>query len=187
MVKPGELDLVLRAHRLASRSTHRLFLVLVPDDEAQGPDYARAAREAGFRVAIWSEGEVPGEATQILLADTRGDMGLWYRLSPIAFMASSLFPEHGGSDPYEPAALGSAVLSGPETGRYAAAYTRLAEGGAARIVRDAETLAAAVSRLTAPDQAAAMAHAAWMLATEGAEATDRLLTLMGRALDGEVI
>lgn len=187
MVMPGELDLVLKAHRLASRATHRLFLVLVPDDEAQGPDYARAAREAGFRVAVWSEGEAPGEATQILLADTRGDMGLWYRLSPIAFMASSFSPGHGGSDPYEPAALGSAVLSGPETGRYAAAYTRLAEGGAARIVRDADALASAVSRLTAPDQAAAMAHAAWMLATEGAEATDRLLTLIGRALDGEVI
>ncbi|MGR3455309.1 3-deoxy-D-manno-octulosonic acid transferase [Pseudooceanicola sp.] len=187
MVMPGELDLVLRGHRLASRATHRLLLIIVPDDEAAGPDYAAAARAAGFRVAVWSEGEFPGEATQILLADTRGDMGLWYRLSPIALMGSSFGPGDGGSDPYEPAALGSAILSGPETGRYAAAYERMITGGAARIVKDADTLSAAVARLTAPDQAAAMAHAAWMLATEGAEATDRLLHLIGRALDGEVI
>lgn len=187
MVMPGELDPVLRAHRLASRATHRLLLILVPDDEDQGPEYTRAARAAGFRVAVWSEAEMPGEATQILLADTRGDMGLWYRLAPIAFMGSSFSPGHGGSDPYEPAALGSAILTGPETGRYSDAYDRMATGGAARTVRDAETLSAAVARLTAPDQAAAMAHAAWMLATEGAEATDELLHLIGRALDGEEI
>jgi len=187
MVMPGEIDLVLKAHRLASRSTHRLLLILVPDDEDQGADYIAAARAAGFRVSVWSQDEMPGEATQILLADTRGDMGLWYRLSPIAFMASSFGEGHGGSDPYEPAALGSAILSGPETGRYKAAYERMATGHAARIVRDAEGLAAAVARLTAPDQAAAMAHAAWMLATEGAEATDRLLHIVTRALDGETI
>lgn len=187
MVMPGEIDLVLRAHRLASRSTHRLLLIIVPDDEAAGPDYAAAARAAGFRVAVWSEGELPGEATQILLADTRGDMGLWYRLSPIALMGSSFSPGHGGSDPYEPAALGAAILSGPETGRHAAAYERMVAGGAARIVKDAEALSAAVARLTAPDQAAEMAHAAWALATEGAEATDALLQLIGRALDGEDI
>ena len=52
MVMPGEIDLVLRAHRLASRSTHRLLLIIVPDDEAAGPDYAAAARAAGFRVAV---------------------------------------------------------------------------------------------------------------------------------------
>lgn len=187
MVMPGEIELVLRAHRLASRSTHRLLLILVPDDEDQGANYTAAARAAGFRVSVWSEGEMPGEATQILLADTRGDMGLWYRLSPIAFMASSLGEGLGGSDPYEPAALGSAILSGPETGRYRAAYERMATGHAARIVRDAEGLAAAVARLTAPDQAAAMAHAGWMLATEGAEATDRLIQTVSRALDGETI
>lgn len=187
MVRPAELETVLRAHRLASRATHRLLLILVPDDEAAGPRYHAAARGAGFRTAVWSEGEYPGEATQILLADTRGEMGLWYRLSPITFMGSSLVEGEGGSDPFEPAALGSAILSGPENGRHLPLYTRMAAAGAARIVRDPDTLAAAVSRLTAPDQAATMAHAAWTLSTEGAEATDRLLALVGRALDGEPV
>ncbi len=183
MVRPDELDSVLRAHRLSTRSTHRLLLILVPDDEADGRAFAATIRDAGWRTSIWSEGDMPGETTQILLADTRGEMGLWFRLAPIAFMGGSLTPGHRGSDPCEPAALGAAILSGPNAGRHLAMYERLTSEGAAKIVRDSETLAKAVSRLTAPDQAATMAHAAWTVATEGAEATDKLLDQIEALLD----
>ncbi|OWU85740.1 hypothetical protein ATO6_02150 [Oceanicola sp. 22II-s10i] len=183
MIQRDELEQVLEAHRQASRSIHRLLLILVPDRVEDGPAFAEVVHGAGWRVARWSDGEHPTEATQVLLADTFGDMGLWYRLSPISFMGSSLTAGHGGSDPYEPAALGSAILYGPNMGRYLPGYRRLAEAGAARIVRDPATLSAAVSRLTAPDQAATMAHAAWSVATEGAEATDRVVDMVQDILD----
>ncbi|WP_375688373.1 3-deoxy-D-manno-octulosonic acid transferase [Pseudooceanicola sp. LIPI14-2-Ac024] len=185
MVDEAEIDTVLRAHRQASRANHRLLLILVPREESQGPAARAALKDEGFRHVCWSETELPGEATQVLLGDTHGDMGLWYRLSPIAFMGSSLVAGKGGCNPYEPAALGSAILSGPNTDSYLADYEKMVREGAARIVRDAPGLAAAVTRISAPDQAAAMAHAAWALATEGAEATDELLTLVGDALDGQ--
>jgi len=98
-------------------------------------------------------------------------------------MASSLMPGAGGRDPYAPAALGSAVLYGPNVSRYMGAYSRLAAAGAARIVKDAPTLQAAVIRLTAPDRAAQMAHAAWEVISDGAEATDSLLALVEDTLD----
>ena len=106
-----------------------------------------------------------------------------YRLAPVTFLGGSLVSGVGGRDPFEAAALGSAILYGPNVGRYLAAYSRLASVGAARIVKDAETLAGAVQRLSAPDQAAAMAHAAWEVVTQGAEATDRLLDLLQDTLD----
>jgi 3-deoxy-D-manno-octulosonic-acid transferase len=67
--------------------------------------------------------------------------------------------------------------------RYLASYARLANAGAARLVRDADTMAAALTLLTAPDQTAAMAHAAWEVSTAGAEVTDRVLELITDTLD----
>lgn len=183
MAQMGEVGIITGAHRRASRYAPRFLLILVPDDENDGPNMLRRLRAEGWRVAVWSEGEVPTETTQILLADTRGEMGLWYRLAPITFMASSLLSHGGGRDPYEPAALGSAVLYGPNITRYLEAYSRFAAQGAARIVRDAETLAAALGRLIAPDQAASMAAAAWRVATDGAEVTDQVLDLVQDTLD----
>ena len=183
MAQPGEIPLILAAHRAALRSAHRRLLILVPDDPGQGDAMTESLRNEGWRSAQWSRGEYPDETTQILVADTRGEMGLWYRLAPISFMASSLEAGHGGQDPFEPAALGSAILHGPNVSRHMSAYARLSGAGAARLVRDADTLAAAITLLTAPDQAAAMAHAAWEVATAGAEVTDRVMELIQDTLD----
>jgi 3-deoxy-D-manno-octulosonic-acid transferase len=179
----AETEAMLRAHRLSLRGAHRQLLVIVPELESDGDAIEAQLVESGWRYARWSRGEDPTEATQILLADTEGEMGLWYRLAPVTFLGGSLATGIGGRDPFEPAALGSAVLYGPNVGRHLSAYSRLASAGAARIVKDAETLASAVQRLSAPDHAAAMAHAAWEVVTQGAEATDQLLDLIQDTLD----
>jgi 3-deoxy-D-manno-octulosonic-acid transferase len=183
MVQPAEVPIITAAHRTALRSAHRRLLIIVPDTPAEGEPITESLRAEGWRVAQWSKGDTPDEACQILVADTRDDMGLWYRLAPITFMASSLVAGHGGQDPFEPAGLGSAILYGPNVSRHMTAYTRLASAGAARLVRDADTMAAAVTLLTAPDQAAAMAHAAWDVTTAGAEVTDRVMELIQDTLD----
>ncbi|WP_323783884.1 3-deoxy-D-manno-octulosonic acid transferase [Thalassovita sp.] len=183
MVQHDEIDIVSQAHRSAMRFAHRQLLILVPDDETKGPQIARELRARGWTVAEWSQGDYPEETTQILLADTRGEMGLWYRLSPITFMGSSLLSGHGGRDPYEPGALGSAILYGPNVSRYLPGYSRFSAAGAARIVRDADTLASAVTQLSAPDQAAAMAHAAWEVSSSGAEVTDAVIEMIQDELD----
>lgn len=183
MVQVAELDTVLDAHREVSRLAHRSLLILVPDDLSDAEAIRARLDAQGWRYIAWSEGAVPSETTQIILADTRGEMGLWYRLAPISFMGSSLVAGQQGSDPNEPAAHGSAILYGPHVGRYLRRYARYAESGAARIVRDTATLAAAVQRLIAPDQAAAMAHAAWEVASKGAAVTDRILDMVLDRLD----
>ncbi|QIE46365.1 3-deoxy-D-manno-octulosonic acid transferase [Pseudohalocynthiibacter aestuariivivens] len=183
MVQPGELDDILRAHRTASKLAHRLFLVLVPDDLSQTGHFIETLREGGWRHVVWSEGGMPEETTQVLLADTRGEMGLWYRLATITLMGSSLKAGQQGRDPNEPAAHGSAIMHGPNVGRYLSDYSRYAEAGAACVVRDADTLSAVLARLIAPDQSAAMAHAAWDVASASAQVTDQILDLIHDTLD----
>lgn len=183
MAQPEEAETILEAHRVSSRMAHRQLLILVPDDETRGPEFSAALRRQGFVVAVRSAGELPDEGTQVLLADTRGEMGLWYRLAPVTFMASSLMPGVGGRDPFEPAALGSAILYGPNVSRYLAAYRRFANAGAARIVKDSDTLAAALQQLAAPDRVAQMAAAGWEVASEGAEVTDSIIELLQDMLD----
>ena len=182
-VQPDELPVITEAHRAALSLAHRLLLVITPDDPSDEPGFAAALDDEGWRVARCARAERPVETTQVMLAEGTAEMGLWYRLAPIAFIGSSLVAGAGGRDPYAPAALGSAVLYGPNVSRHLGAYSRLAEAGAARIVKDAPTLQAAVTRLTAPDRAAQMAHAAWDVVSQGAEATDSLLALIEDTLD----
>ena len=183
MIQPDEINAVAAAHRAALKSAHRLLLVVVPDSEDSHAAIAGALDAQGWRVAHWSRGERPAEATQVLLADTARDLGLWYRLAPVSLIGSSLEPGHGGRAPHAAAALGSAILHGPNVGGHRAAYARLADAGGARMVRDADTLAAALTQVSAPERAAEMAHAAWEVVTAGAEVTDRLIALAQDALD----
>lgn len=180
---PEEARDVLQAHRQASRLAHRLLLVVVPADAAAAAQIAPLVAKAQMRVCDWDAGDTPDENTQVLLTRSPEDLGLWYRLAPLAFLGGSLAPGTGGTDPFEAASLGTAVLYGPNVGNHLEAYSRLVGAGAARIVRDADSLGAAVSHLVAPDQAAAMAHAGWDVISSGARLVDRLLAEIVEILD----
>lgn len=178
-----EVETVLEAHREITKLSHRAMLIMVPARLTQTSQFKAALDASGLRYIEWSSGEFPQETTQVILGDTDGEMGLWYRLAPISFMGGSLFPGAPGSDPNQPAAHGSAILYGPYTEERREAYARFSEAGGARIVRDAETLATAVKRLIPPDQSATMAHAAWDVASRSAALTDKIAEKIHAHLD----
>ncbi|MFD2739674.1 3-deoxy-D-manno-octulosonic acid transferase [Sulfitobacter aestuarii] len=181
-VLPQELSTILSAHCRALKLSHRLLLILLPADPADCDAMASQAGDRDFRTLRWGD-EYPDDFTQIVIADDPGDIGLFYRIAPVSFLGSSLLADRGGVDPFEAAALGSAILYGPKVRRFLPSYTRLAAAGAARIVNDADALGTAVSRLIAPDQAATMAHAGWDVISEGAALTDKVIDLVQDALD----
>ena len=84
----------------------------------------------------------------------------------------------------EPAALGSAILYGPQSGPHGVAYGRLGAARAARMVASAGDLAQALGDLLSPDRAARQAQAAWAVASEGAEVTHRVMTAIRAIMDG---
>ncbi|MEZ5911211.1 MAG: glycosyltransferase N-terminal domain-containing protein [Paracoccaceae bacterium] len=170
-----EEETVIAAHRSAMRLAHRLLLILVPADPERAEALAeRLEADQNLNVARRSAEEEPAEEVEVYLADTDGEMGLWYRLAPITYMGGTL---SSGSrrHPFEPAALGSALIHGDATAPYGEGYQRLGEAGGARKVRKPGDLAEAVGDLLAPDRAAALAHGAWAVATSGAEATDAVM------------
>ncbi|MEO9821769.1 MAG: glycosyltransferase N-terminal domain-containing protein [Paracoccaceae bacterium] len=183
MVTLDELPTVLSAHRMAVKRAHRLLLVLEPNSADDIDVFKATVAKENLRAMSWSDGEIPSESCSILLADTNEETGLWLSVSPVSFLGRSLTAGAKGTDPYEAAAHGSAILYGPNVGQYLNSYSRLAEVGAARIISDDLSLGNAVSRLIAPDQAASMAMAAWDVITVGAAATDRVIDLVNTALD----
>ncbi|KUF12748.1 3-deoxy-D-manno-octulosonic acid transferase [Pseudoponticoccus marisrubri] len=182
-VPASEAHDVLSAHRRAVRLAHRLLLVLVPADAADSALMAETAAAMQMRVCDWENGEMPDENTQVILTRDDDELGLWYRLAPLVFLAGSLRTGASGQDPFEAASLGSAILYGPHVRRHLPAYGALVEAGAARIVRDADSLGAAVSNLVAPDQIAAMAHAGWDVVSSGAKLVDRVIADCCEMLD----
>ncbi len=181
-VADAEIEPILDTHAEALRRTHRLLLILVPEDPAAGPALREAVHDHGFVAGLRSAGEDPAHDTQIYIADTEGEMGLWYRLAPVSFLGQSL-EATGGINPFEAAALGSAIIHGPNVRRYRRAYGRLASAGATRMVRGAGQLGEALDALLAPDYAAEMALAAWKVCSSGAEVSDRAIDLVLTALD----
>ena len=108
--------------------------------------------EKGLVVARRTRGDAITAETDVFLGDTIGEMGLYLRLTEIAFVGRSLSAE-GGQNPLEPAMLGCAVLSGPQVSNFRESYQRLVRKGSARIIRDAEMLAKAVHFLMSNDVA----------------------------------
>jgi 3-deoxy-D-manno-octulosonic-acid transferase len=165
----------LTAHRTIAEAAPEVLLLLVPRQPARGPEIAEAARAAGLTPALRSEGTLPDPATQVYIADTIGELGLWYRLAPAALIGGSFGPVNG-HNPWEPARLGCAILHGPNTANFAADYAALHAAGAARLVRTAPDIAAA---LADPDLAR-MAETAGALADTHAEgARDLARVLVG--------
>ena len=87
-----------------------------------------------------------------------------------------------GRNPFEPAALGSAIVHGPNTAPYPDAYARLGAASASRQVATPAELSDAVCDLIAPDRAAILAHNAWSVSSGGAEVAERVVRLMSAAL-----
>jgi 3-deoxy-D-manno-octulosonic-acid transferase len=166
---PGEEAIVAEVHRRLTARWPGLTTILVPRHPVRGSDWA-AALGCGRRGA----GAQPTHGA-MYIADTLGELGLWYRLAPIAFVGGSLVAR-GGQNPLEPARLGAAVLFGPDLGNFAEIADRLVAGGAARRVRNADDLAATIDRLLADETARkAMSEAALAAAASEAAVIDRVL------------
>ncbi|MGI6247147.1 MAG: 3-deoxy-D-manno-octulosonic acid transferase [Pseudochelatococcus sp.] len=157
---PGEDELILEAHRLLTPAYPALLTIIAPRHPERGADIAALAAARNLPAGLRSAGVLPERHFAVHVADTIGELGLFYRLAPVAFIGGSLVP-HGGQNPIEPAKLGTAILHGPHVRNFADVYAALDQAGGAWPVDSAETLAGAVyALLSQPAQARAMTRAA---------------------------
>ncbi|MBP0481299.1 3-deoxy-D-manno-octulosonic acid transferase [Sagittula salina] len=151
----GEEQTVLQAHRAARQREPDLRLVLAPRHPRRAPEIRAMIEAAGLSAGQRSRGDRP-EVGDVYLADTMGEMPLWYAGCGRVFVAGSL-TDRGGHTPYEPAAFGAALIHGPDLRNFRAAYDRLEAASAALCITDAEELAKALNALRSRQQAAGQA------------------------------
>jgi 3-deoxy-D-manno-octulosonic-acid transferase len=175
---PGEDEVIAAVHRRLATRLPRLLTLIVPRHPGRGARIARMLAGGGLSAALRSSGESLGETTSVYVADTVGELGLFYRLAPVAFIGGSLVA-HGGQNLLEPAKLGCAVVHGPDMANFAAIAAEMRAAGATETAGDAPAIAAAIGRLLTDDALRAQrVTAATRVAEHKAHILDTVVTAL---------
>ena len=180
---PGEEALALEVFGFLKDRPERPLLVLVPRHPERGEQVEALARAQGLAAARRAADQPLTEATEVYVADTLGELGLWFRVARVAFVGGSLVERIGGHNPLEPARLGCPVISGPYVDNWRGVYAELVGERAVRRVEGVGGLAGGFAEALA-DPAELRAEAARARAFAAAQggvveaAAVRLLALL---------
>lgn len=185
-VPPSEEEVVLAAHHAALRQSHLALLILLPSDPSRIDALVKRIEESGLAVARRDLDEEPIEEVQVFIVDSISELGLYYRLAPVSFMGGTLSGDDEKSrHPFEPAALGSAIVHGPEIGRFSDAWQQLMDAKASRSLTTVDEIVSSAIELSQPEIVAGLANAAWNVSTRGAavsiEVSETVLSYLERA------
>ncbi len=123
-IHPGEEEMLAQAQKTLQKSHPDLLLIVIPRHAHRGDQFASRFTACGLSVAQRRKQQQLSARTNIYLADTMGEMGLFYRLAKICFMGGSLVP-HGGQNPLEPARLKCALIHGFHIDNFREIYSGL--------------------------------------------------------------
>lgn len=149
---PGEEEMLVKTHKTLAGFFPGLLTVIVPRHPDRGNAVAAVVAGAGLRLAQRSREELPSASSDIYVADTMGELGLFYRFSPIVFVGGSLVP-HGGQNPIEAIKLGASVVHGPHVFNFADVYEALDKAGGGRVAATPEALVKHLGQLLADPKA----------------------------------
>jgi len=169
---PGEEEIFLEAHKTLAGFFPGLLSVIVPRHPDRGAAVAGLVAAMGLRVALRSREELPTATSDIYVADTMGELGLFYRFAPIVFMGGSLVAR-GGQNPIEAVKLGASIVHGPHVFNFADVYQALDQAGGARQADSQEALVKQLGQLLADPQAREICVAA----------SERVVEQLGGALE----
>ncbi len=182
---PGEDEIVLKAQKTLQARYPGVMLILVPRHPERASDIEVQIAEAGLNGTRRSIGGTIDGTTQVYLADTLGETGLWYALSPLTCLCGSFTPV-GGHNPFEPAHAGSAVLHGPLYANFSQVYADMDAAGAAQQVADAAALTRALDHLLGhPAALHQMGQSAQRFVSKQADAMDQIAQDLSKALSLE--
>lgn len=162
----GEEHLAFAAQAVLKTSYPNALLIVAPRHSNRAEEIAKLASQ-GPAFAQRSRNQAITPQTSIYLADTMGEMGIFFSLAGVALMGGALKPNIGGHNPIEPARLGAYVLSGPHAYNFKEAYEAVIQHQAGQMLKDdhPRTLAMAVeSALKAKRDRTQLAerNAAWL-------------------------
>nr|WP_158044625.1 3-deoxy-D-manno-octulosonic acid transferase [Skermanella pratensis] len=179
---PGEEAIAADVHTALRDRLPGLLTVIVPRHPQRGGEVSGLLDERGLASAVRSTGGLPGPEHEVYVADTVGELGLFFRLAPVVCVGGSLVPI-GGHNPVEPAQLGCAVIHGPHMTNFSEVAAQLQAGQAAVAIRDGEELAREVGRLLTDDaDRSRLAKAAGAVADRNRRVVDAVLDALAPTL-----
>ncbi len=134
----GEEEAVIAAHNNLKKDFPDLLTILVPRHPVRAEEIKNLFGPINF--VQRSKNQSITNATEIYLADSLGELGIFYRLAPFAFIGGSLV-EVGGHNPFEAIKLGCAVISGRAVFNFKEIYKNLEQKNACVMIDSAEQLA----------------------------------------------
>ena len=149
-------DLAIAAHRDILAQDPGALLIIVPRYPERVAEIAKLTRAEGLKTGLRSANTLPDPQDQVFIADSFGEMGLWYRLASTALIGGT-FNAVEGHNPWEAARLGTAILHGPRTGNFTSDYIKLRNFRATTEVETASQIAQAVLSDLGPQSARAAA------------------------------
>ncbi len=180
---PGEEAVAWRLHRRLAETHAGLLTIIVPRHPDRGDAVAMELRALGASVARRAANEPLEHATEVYIADTMGELGLFFRLAQAVFMGKSLSAD-GGQNPLEPARLGCAITYGPRMSNFVDMAERLEAADASVRVADENGLAAAIDELLSDaERRQTLGDAARRFAEGEAEVINRVMAALARFLD----
>ena len=180
----GEEELALTAHQTLAIHHHRILTVIAPRHAVRGDEIAALLEAKGLCFSRRSKGEPITPDTQVYLADTIGELGLFYALCPVSVLGGSFVPT-GGHNPIEPAQSGSAIILGPHMHNFSAITREFIAADAAIQLQNANEIAFAVDRLLTHDaERERLVQAARLLADQKRSIINQIITEMAPWIKG---
>jgi len=136
---PGEHEQILQTHRALLKLFPQLLLIIAPRHCERFDEVAQLCQQQGFEYVRRSDGVTPSPSTQIMVADSMGELLLLFGVADVAYVGGSLI-ERGGHNPLEPAALGKPVIMGTSVYNFSDISQRLIEAGGLQLVDDQQHL-----------------------------------------------
>lgn len=150
-------QLALAAHAAWRAHTPDGLLILAPRLPARRAELLQACAQAGLSATLRGAGWPPPDAA-VYIADSYGEMSLWYSVARAALIGGSFAPKVQGHNPWEAVDMGCPVLYGPHTDNFAQDYADLAAAQGAIAVADTGDVLAALARPDLPEMAARAAR-----------------------------
>ena len=173
---------VISIHRRLRERFPGLLLLWAPRHPERFRAVAEISRAAGWNISTRSRGRWPERETDVFVIDTFGELMNFYACGDVAFVGGSLQPI-GGHNLLEPAATGTAIVTGPHLHNFVEIARRLQDADAVRIGQDVEAITQEIARLLDdPAERARMAEAGRALVETGRGALAQTLAMLQPAL-----
>ncbi|MFD2204212.1 3-deoxy-D-manno-octulosonic acid transferase [Kiloniella antarctica] len=135
----GEELFFARVQEKLKAKIPNILCIVAPRHPNRGPDILAELGSTKLKVSARSKSETIYSDTDLYLADTLGELGLFYELSPIVVMAGS-FLRKGGQNLLEPARQNCAIICGPEMQNFEAICDEMIEADAIIKLRNTDQL-----------------------------------------------